>query len=503
MIAPIVRGRKASPFYLLSTAGLVGAFLAVVWFSVRADDTPLTVRSPDDLLWESESVLSVSSQHTQFMTVTVHLPLVMNGFPPPPPAFGVQMGAITDPQGLAQAVDAGVYWVRFNAFNWDQIEPVRTEPPTYHWDLVDQISLSSAAANDMEVIAVIRFTPDWAQKVSGSYCGPIKADALDEFAQFLQTLVSRYSVAPYSVRYWELGNEPDVDPMLVEEHSGFGCWGDENDEYYGGGYYAEMLRWAYPAIKAADPHAQVLIGGLLLDCDPRVPASCSGPHGDMPLKFLEGILRNGGGENVDVMSFHAYSFYDSDLGLGHMGNSGWPGSVTVVPEKTGFLREVLTEYGCEDKRLMNTESALLCSEPTDECLETQAMYVPRVYAEALALGLEGQTYYAMTNDGWHHTGLLRPDLTPKPVYHAYKTAAFFLSHARYQGEIAGYPASVEGYSFLLRYGNGFVDVIWSTDGTAQNVTLPVGASAYDRYGDLIAASGTIQVDHSPVYVVRP
>ena len=42
------------------------------------------------------------------------------------------------------------------------------------------------------------------------------------------------------------------------------------------------------------------------------------------------------------------------------------------------------------------------------------MYVPRAYAEALALGLEGQIYYSMINEEWRHTGLILPDLTPKP-----------------------------------------------------------------------------------------
>ncbi len=52
----------------------------------------------------------------------------------------------------------------------------------------------------------------------------------------------------------------------------FGCWGDPNDKtYYGGEYYAEMLKRAYPAVKAANPQAIVLNGGLLLDCDPRYP----------------------------------------------------------------------------------------------------------------------------------------------------------------------------------------------------------------------------------------
>ena len=160
------------------------------------------------------------------------------------------------------------------------------------------------------------------------------------------------------------------------------------------------------------------------------------------------------------MSFHAYAYFNWNLGLGYMGNAKWPGSVTAIPEKTAFLREVLSAYGYGEKEFMNTELALLCGVSTDGCLETQAMYVPRAYAEALALEFQAQTYYAMINEAWRHTGLLLPDLTPKPVYYAYKNAASFLTRVDYIGAVMGYPAGVKGYTFHRWDGSAYVDVIW-------------------------------------------
>jgi hypothetical protein len=411
--------------------------------------------------------------------------------------------AITVSQGLSQALDAGVRWVRFSAFHWDDIEPVRTEPPTYHWETVDEESLRTAAASNIELIAIIQYAPTWAQKTQGLSCGPIHEERLDEFAQFLQALVGRYSLPPYHVGYWELGNEPDLDPSWVTPHSVFGCWGDNDDEFYGGGYYAEMLKVAYPAIKAVDPRAQVLIGGLLLDCNPRLPDACHGAEGDTPARFLEGILLNGGGPYFDIVSFHAYTYYYDWLGLGQMLNPRWPEDMTAIPEKIDFVREVLAAHGYGDKKLMNTEAALLCREATEDCLETQTMYMPRAYAEALALEVEAQIYFSIINEAWNHTGLLLPDLTPKPLYYAYKTASVLLSPTTYAGAIEGYPAGVEGYAFRHRRGTAYLDVIWSEDGSAQSVDLSIGALAYDRYGNIITPSGTIEVDYSPVYVSRP
>ena len=94
--------------------------------------------------------------------------------------------------------------------------------------------------------------------ISDKACGPIKPDALNAFGDFLFEAVSRYSLPPYNVTYWELGNEPDVDWNVANSAMPFGCWGDASDPYFGGGYYAEMLKVAYPQIKAANPEARVL-----------------------------------------------------------------------------------------------------------------------------------------------------------------------------------------------------------------------------------------------------
>ena len=436
--------------------------------------------------------LSTTIQANGTTTSTVFLPSVMRGHPRSPTIFGVEMFKISASHGVNEARDANVYWVRRNGIKWHEVEATRG---VRDWTVLSSFEdeLELAHLKGLTPIVVVRGTPTWAQKVSGCYCGPIEQDALDEFADFMTALVNRYKGSPYHVKYWELGNEPDVDPSLVDPDQEFGCWGDKNDTYYGGRYYAEMLKVAYPAIKAADPQAQVLIGGLML-------VRPSGGSDNHP-RFLEGILEGGGGPYFDVVSFHAYTYYDGSLG--QMENMNWPGSVTAVPEKVAFLQEVLGRYGYGDKALMNTEAALLCSEATDECLKTQAMYVPRAYAEALALGLEGQVYFAMINEGWRHTGLLLPDLTPKPVYYAYKTAATFLTSVNYEGEVTGYPLGVEGYTFHQNDNTGYVDVIWSADGATPSVTLPTGASAYDRYGDLIATSGIVQVSFSPVYVRMP
>lgn len=483
---------------LIFVVALAVGLALLVWFSVQADDLPATA-SLDQPSTHAVVAPPGSIQSSQFVTPAVFLPMVVRDFPPLP-VFGIEMFKVNNSGGLQQTLQAGVHWVHLAAFDWDRIQPARYD--AYNWGEVDEASLINAAKNGLEVIATIRFAPTWAQKYDGHYCGPFKRDTFGDFAEFLKALVARYSMPPYNVHYWEIGNEPDIDHTQIGGHNIYGCWGEYDDDYYGGGYYAEMLKVAYPAIKSADPKAQVMIGGLLLDCDPRDLYACAGgSHGDKPSKFLEGILRNGGGPYFDIASFHAYSYWGGVLG--DMGNAGWPGSATTIPEKVGFIREVLQKYEQGDKRLMNTEAALKCKEAWPDCFETQAVYMPRAYAEAMATGLEAQSYFAISSEHWWHSGLLYPDLSPKPAYYAYQTAARFLGTAKYREEAMSYPAGIEGYIFDRPTG-GSIDVVWTHDGSVQTMVLPAGATAYDRYGAQVPVVGSgIQVDYSPVYVVRP
>lgn len=482
---------------LLGVGGLLLVLLTLTWSMVNAPSAE--GMSPSQSTEAQSDVVPL--QETPRYTTS--LPLVTRNYPPPPHVFGVHMGGINNSNGLAQVVEAGVYWVNFGAFSWPAIEPERTDPPSYHWEVVDEQSLINANQEGLTVVARVHHTPPWAREDPNHNSSRIKQEYFDEFAQFLTELVNRYKVPPYNVKYWELDSEVDVDPSLVAPDSPalFWCWGDESDEYYGGGYFAEMLKSAYPAIKAADPRAKVVIGGLLLDCDPRNPPAGKDCKSS---QFLEGILRGGGGPYFDIVSLHAYTYYWG--AQGKMCNPNWTGGeaiqTTAIPEKISFLREVLEAYGHADKGLMNMEAALMCSEDSEGCRQTQAMYVPRIYAEALALDIIGQAWFTIKEPVWRYTGLLNDDLTPKPVYDAYRVAASFLVDVKYIGPAAGYPGA-EGYVFRRLDESAYIDVIWSADGNTCNVSLPTGASAYDKYDNLVASSGTIQVDYSPVYIVRP
>jgi hypothetical protein len=183
--------------------------------------------------------------------------------------FGIQMPTITDEYGLQQVLDAETYWVRRSHLAWSIVEQTEGE---YDWDqpVIAELEedLIRASASGLEVILVIHQTPSWAQKIPGYTCGPVKPEKVNSFANFIHQAVSRYSVPPYNVKYWQIWNEPEADHAVVPPTTELGCWGDPNDPYFGGGYFGDVLKEVYPKLKGANLNAKLVLGGLLVACNP-------------------------------------------------------------------------------------------------------------------------------------------------------------------------------------------------------------------------------------------
>jgi hypothetical protein len=275
-----------------------------------------------------------------------------------------------------------------------------------------------------------------------------------------------------------------------------------------------MLKAVYPQIKAADPEAQVLVGGLLLDCNPNIEGMC-GQASNQP-RFLEGILRhnddNDGGNYFDGVSFHAYDFFGGELG--DYVSPKWDSTEAtgpVVIAKAEYLNSLLNnpDFGAPGKYLLNTETALVCggafdspgtppceSDPTSAYELTKAYYVPQVYSAGQALGLRANIWYSV--HGWRNSDLLNFDLTKRPAYTAYAFARNMLLDAVFVRKIDEFP-SVMGYEFTD--GNRVIWVIWSTDRTNHSITLSsLPDKIFDALGATIPISNPLQVGLKPLYL---
>lgn len=426
----------------------------------------------------------------------IYLPLVLKGLRPN--VYGVEFPGKVRESVYQEVFAAEPSWVRMTStgVKWYLVEPVEGERLWSALSLVET-RLQKYAQAGIQVILVIQGTPSWAQKEAGYLCGPVRQDKLAAFAQFMEDLVARYSQSPYHVKYWELWNEPDIDPSLVLQDSGFGCWGDADDPFYGGGYYSEMLQVIAPRMRAVDPDARVLIGGLLLDCDPRNPPQGKDCASSL---FFEGILQGDAtAASFDGISFHAYDYYAG--GAGNYTNYGW--STTdesrqplLVP-KAKYLNELLDQYQVNGKFLMNTENGLLCDDyqdnPTFEF--TKAYYVTYAYVSAFVEGLQANIWYHVY--GWRGSALFDSDDQPLPAFFAFRFGIQELNQAVFQREVKDFEG-IRVYEFFRD--DRIIWVIWSGDGqTHSMIPLPgVPVAIYDPFGEPVGA--LTEIDIVPLYI---
>ena len=408
--------------------------------------------------------------------------------------FGIE--SVYSPASLDK-VSAVASWTRVNALDWSLVEPT---PGERLWNTTRvEDALRRASELNLKVVLIIRGTPAWAQKTPGSVCGPVKADQLAAFAKFVYDAVARYSAPPFNVKYWEIGNEPDA--PVNTTHVVWGCWGDPKDYYYGAAYYTSALKLAYAQVKAADAQSQVLLGGLLANCDPVKPPAgqnCSSS------RFLEGVLKNGGGSYFDGVSFHTYEYYSS---LGRWGNANWNSRYNttgpVLIAKARFIKKTLSAYKVTGKFLMDTEVGLLCT-PCSALMQHElgkAWYMPEMYAAALSEGVQTALWFSL--EGWLNTQLVDGSLNSLPGYDALRVARNKFGTATYLGRITstdvGGVYGITGYKF--KQGNRIIWLVRSTDTLKRSLklaTLPTTMS--DPLGNPILPSRNPAMTLQPVYI---
>jgi hypothetical protein len=348
---------------------------------------------------EATSYNESNNQHN------LYLPLVLNRFDSSlgTPVFGVQ---VYSTNYLAQLTATNSSWVRI-PINWRGVEPVKTIPPTYNWSSVDNRVNALTAVDGLNIILTFEGNPAWAAQFGeDGGNGPILASELHRFTAFVQAAVERYDGdgfqdAPGSpvVRYWEFYNEPDSQSLPSDFR-----WGPYPDRY------AQMLIAAYPAVKTANPEAQVVFGGIAYDW-------FIDQGGAFHREFLDLVLDNGAGPYFDIMNFHAYPAFDY-----HWAEYG-PGIV----EKTHFLRQKLAQRGLS-KPMMITEAGWHSNAPGGgqfpSTPNVQARYVIALFTQSIAADLETMIWWMLHDPGGNYqfdNGLILNDSqgTPKPAYFVY------------------------------------------------------------------------------------
>lgn len=156
-----------------------------------------------------------------------------------------------------------------------------------------------------------------------------------EFSDYFTTIVAHFKTL--GIRYYELWNEKNL----------YGLYNKNNDP----AHYAEILKQAYPAIKAGDPTAKVLFSGITGGTiGQTVVNSSSSPEYSAP-DYLEAVYAAGAGNCFDIMNYHSYGHVDAVIQA---------------------IRSIMAQYGDEYKPLAITEDGIPTGGKTTQMFTTEA-----------------------------------------------------------------------------------------------------------------------------------
>ena len=465
--------------------------------------------------WGQENTSTASAftpQDVSVFTDYTNLPLLSNNyvFVSRPNAFGLQMPGNTGAANphYEYMAGSGASWIRV-PFQWKIIEPVLHNPAQYNWNSADTFTQAARPSQGgLKFIVTLGGNPDWASSLlNGPLYDPVGINA---YAAFVGAAVERYDGdgiddAPGSpvVNYWEIYNEPDRGRYDSERR-----WGYDGDKY------AELLEVLYPVVKAANPNAQLVFGGIAYDYF----QNSDGSGGPFVRQFLDDVLAAGGGDFFDIMNFHFYPAY--------WWNWTSPQSPGLL-EKANFIKDKLAFYGFPNKPHLITEAGWHSNYhpviPSDE--ETQARYVVELFTQAFAAGSEAMVWWQLHDplDAWiWMNGLttlgdhsVPPD--PKPSYTAFQTAVNELGTAdfhRILSDAETGSSSLEVYEFHDSIRSRTVFVAW-TDPIHTTLLRPlrlpapvavvrnmynVSHAVFDGDDGTVDGYVTVGVNGSPVYI---
>ncbi|WP_167098091.1 cellulase family glycosylhydrolase [Mycobacterium sp. DL592] len=221
------------------------------------------------------------------------------------------------PTEIATTLDTlkalGVTDIRI-AVPWAAVQP--SNSTTYDWSKLDEV-IDAASARDMGVLGVISATPSWAGTLLIGHPDPT------DYATFASAVATRYQG---KISAYEVWNEPN----------GATFWSPPD-----AASYTELLKAAYPAIKAADPSATVIAG--VLGAVSTVPGVTLNP-----VTFLTQMYADGAHGFFDALSYHPYQ-YTTPFSLGTVADSPLMQTEAIralmAAAGDGSLTLWATEYG--------------------------------------------------------------------------------------------------------------------------------------------------------------
>jgi hypothetical protein len=257
---------------------------------------------------------------------------------------------------LAAMKSIGISSVRVDA-DWGMVQA--PDAGTFDWTRLDRVVRSARVAG-MLVDLIIDGCPRWAALAGTSGDSSPQPASSTQYARWAADVAARY--APEGVNTFEIWNEPNSVHF----------WQPEPNP---SAYTADLMA-AYSAIKAVDPSAFVISGGL---------APTITKNGNISaIDFLKAMYADGAKGSFDALGYHAYSFPQ----LPNTYGSGWSQMAQTNPS----LRSVMIRNRDSSKPIWITEFGAPSGGPNGVGETAQAIALAQGVAKVKATPWIGALY---------------------------------------------------------------------------------------------------------------
>lgn len=373
--------------------------------------------------------------------------------------------------------EAGVRWAR-EEISWERVQ--FEQGGAYRWDGDEDGMFNYDQAIELQrkaginVLGLLAYNPAWFKSKN-----PVLDAWIGDWGDYVYNTVARYGRERGQIRYWEVWNEPNLRAFGYEH----GLYTIHD--------FVRVLDVARAAIKAADPDAVIVLGGVA-DIWGLPPTAEDYDSFD----YLRMLYEAGGWDTFDIVGWHPYRPAPPEQVLHRRGPD------MNFAEELRTLEALLAELG--PKPVWITEVGFSAFTGIFGVSEAdQAALLQRMYVQALAHpmieklfwydmrnDISSQTYYTQpeyddTEEQFHY-GMLRrtyplnPDDSTirKPAFLAYRALADMLGGMRLEairaeGANPGMPGL---YWYRFTDGQRYTDVIWRLYGDPLDIRVPCDCS---------------------------
>ncbi|HEU5106781.1 MAG TPA: hypothetical protein VFU11_13200 [Solirubrobacterales bacterium] len=220
--------------------------------------------------------------------------------------FGIVPQTAIDAKDLARMRAGGVETLRL-PLSWAGTQ--HGPRSDYNWSGFDA-TVAAAAENGIEILPVLSEAPGWA--TGSKRRMPVDSGRQRRaWAEFVGAAVERYGRRG---EFWSEHGPGSKDPLPRVPIRAWQVWNEENFFYFtkpvSPGRYARLLAVSRPAIRQADPRAEIVLGGLFANPKQGQPAAMDA------VDFLDRLYRSRGVKaNFDAVALHPYAADVGELRL--------------------------------------------------------------------------------------------------------------------------------------------------------------------------------------------